>query len=1137
MDFEVGSGPQNSTIEGVFQIRLGLNPFTAATGISTLPPFVKVSPPAAGLLDTLSAALTTTAERSSGVASVLKEHSTGFPALASNASRYLSPTLTSKPLSNKDQTGTGMIINSILLRSSLGLHSPLPGTGSPRNTLKFSSRPPLGPYSPPPGKGSPLNTFSSRPSLGLYSHPPGTGSPLNTGISSPTQSAPIATTTGGAINSGIAAAAGGDNTGASAAAAIVAAGAAAAAGIFANGGDIAAAAAAAAGVAASNAELAAGGDAAAAAAAAALAEAAASSKYESEEQDEDEREDENQSLERENRSKTQATSTSVTGTVAPLSLATTTPPAPATTAPGTSPPVTSTPATLSSKATMISNATSVHGTSTPVKNSRATSTTATLYSNRTMISNGTMTASNASSTCAACATCLGFSFGANWPDLGSTISWANSSVDTEDDWDADVDDDEFSPEDADGEEGDVPESDGNSRRAWAGRFKWSALKKRHLHKRIVKAKVIKTLGQCAGFQQFVSKPPYYNAMNVVNFENQPKTQEKDDKLFMAALIRWVVPISTPPGDCSTVPTVSYLNTAQCKGDAPLPDGSTFSKTPKVGEQVWQVGGAPNKVNVNREVNIDHVYEAKYLNDFFDDLTVNQGFDCVDLKTVFGSPDGAVLTNLFANLPSKYHPEFIGMAKGLNSLKEAVTNKIWNQDLPLSWLVYGRLNKATGVKAPDITAGLAFTITGKDAMGNAVSFDPANDLEELTTAAEILDVVNTPEAIAYMSAPNDRIYAALQAFGIPCRGGPSWADRYKTYLLNRFATRNVELQNLFNRVLTKIGPNYRPQYMAAWKQRYPMERMQLPPPTSWAADFPPIQQAMQAEFASNPASLLGKRQAFPPAAAGACMLNGSTAAENASSTGSIANAISSTALAPVLISPSATSSAPAPLSPSATIAPAPIVVPPATSQTSTAAAAVPSNGDPCGPAHQDNPNYPNTCAAKVDLTSTPESYGVYCGSSAPTNIEWASCKTAYNATCANILWAAFPTGAWVWNDPGSGCAVGVWMPAGTGNAMVPSVERCNDLIFEAMTDSCSTTTTPSNVGSVNLNSLPSFSDKTKTGTQVDFGYPSYIIAPKSPSGLTKLPLGMGWSTAQVGGGGTSSTQTNSNNQYKTTNFIA
>ena len=917
----------------------------------------------------------------------------------------------------------------------------------------------------------------------------------------------------------------GDNGGDRNAAAALLAGAAAAAGIFAQGGDVAAAAAAA-GNAATAAELAAGADAASAAAAG----AAAAEAVKSDPKNNDEETEEDQSLSLESKSKTPATSTPATGT-----------------------PATTTPATLATTAPVNTTApTTLPATTTPAS----------------LASNGTMTAQTASKTCTACATCPGFEFGAKWPDLGSTTSWAGADTDDEDDWDADIDDDEFSPEDADGEEGDVPESEELSRRALAGLFYDAARKNHQLIKRVVGARKSTVLAGCPGFTQFVNKPPYYNAKNVAAFEAKPLTMDADDKASMNALIRWVIPIRTPPGDCTTVPRWELLRTEQCVGDAPLPDGSTFSKVVGVGEQVWQVGGAPNKVNINREVNIDHVYEAKYLDDFFEDLKVNQGFTCQNLKDVWDSTDGSTLTNLFLNLPSKANkelkkpanPEFIGMSKGLNMLKEAVTNKLWNKNLPLSWVKFGQKDPVTKQRGPDITLGLAFTITGKDAEGNEVSFDPANDLEELTTAAQILDLMNTPDAIAYMSAPNDRIYAALQAYGVPCQGGQSWAERYKSYLLNRFATRNVQIKDLYTRIFAEIGTSYRAEYVKAWRGVYPLERMQLPPPTSWASDLPAIQQAIQAKFDGNPASL-DKRQAAPPAM-GQCIFNANTTVGGASLSvpgrsglmgrptsapgrpglmgglssvspngSTTASVKTSAALTSTPVHPSASSSAPTLVTPIATTPGDPIVVPPATAPASTAATAVPSSGDPCGPtAAQGNPNYPDTCNATVQLTPTPATYGVYCPSAASTtSVDWESCETAYKATCAGIRLKEYPKGAWVWSDAGAGCAVGVWMPTDpAASAMTPSLTRCQDLIFGAMVRSCDDTTT-SALASVNLNAVPSFSDATtRTGVQVDVGYPSYVIAPQAPRGLRALRGGFGWSTARLGEG----VGVNANNQYGT-----
>ena len=1080
LDFEVGSGAPNSTTEGVFKIRMGQRVSSAGTGLSTTPPSKSATVLAVKSGSTQPTAPTTISKDKSRAVSVSMGQSTSLPALRPNASHQILSTVptstnASQALRNVSVTATKLTklssvtitteikarsgAGSALKRLSTGLQSlasnashPLaPGTSIDSNVLNSS----LGLYAPTShkqqtGNGTMINSNILTSTQGLYTSLPRTGFPSNTVTPLSTIVASVTTVSGGAGLNGLSVAASSASTDRNAAAA----GAAAAAGILAGGGSLLAAIAAA-GDAASTEVLAAGGSTAAADAAKAAAEEAVRQSEESE--DEGEEDDDRLSFDNQRRTTTAIVTPAISNPA--ITGPTTTPDA---NTPVTSAPVTTTPATT-----------------TPV----------------TLSPNRTMTSQVVSSSCAACTTCPGFAFGAGWPDLGSTTSWADSDIDTEDDWDADIDDDEFSPEDADGEEGDVPEQNTPLRRALGGRFSRFTRREHHLYKRIVAAKKSTSLGKCTGFTKFLSKPSYYNAMNVAAFEKTPLTMDKNDQASMSALLRWAIPLSVPPGDCTTIPKWDWLNTGQCLGDAPLPDGSTYSKVPGVGEQVWQVGGAPNTINANRDVNIDHVYEAKYLDDFFEDLTVNQGFDCSSLMNVWESKDGSKLTNLFANLPSKTNREFIGMAKGLNSLKEAVTNKIWKQDLPLSWEIYGKTDRASGIKAPDITVGLAFTITGKDAEGNEVSFDPENDLKELTTAAQILDLINIPDAIAYMSGPNDRIYTALQAYGVPCQGGPSWADRYKSYILNRFATRNVELQDLFNRVLNKIGTNYRTDYMAAWKKTYPIERMQLPPPTSWAAELPVIPQAMQANIESDPASL-GKRQASDPLAAGACILNSTTTAGGPSSTD---NRTSSTAIDTGSLSNQARYGAnnaqvssvidyasppappraaftglrtsvtnqtqaegtddhvivnegsppppafvpPPPQTTPATTAPTPVLTPPSIPQTSTAASAAPSNGDPCGPAIQDNPNYPNTCAAAPSRVFTPQAYGVTCGWTGPTKVVWTACAQVAEAVCNNIGWNDYPKAAWVWNDPGTGCAIGTYMTVAPGSAMTPSAERCQE----------------------------------------------------------------------------------------------
>lgn len=67
MDFVIGSGPQNTTAEGIFQVRLGRGVFTAGTGISTSLPFSTLSIAATSPLDATSTPMFTATRVSSGL--------------------------------------------------------------------------------------------------------------------------------------------------------------------------------------------------------------------------------------------------------------------------------------------------------------------------------------------------------------------------------------------------------------------------------------------------------------------------------------------------------------------------------------------------------------------------------------------------------------------------------------------------------------------------------------------------------------------------------------------------------------------------------------------------------------------------------------------------------------------------------------------------------------------------------------------------------------------------------------------------------------------------------------------------------------------------------------------------------------
>ena len=186
-------------------------------------------------------------------------------------------------------------------------------------------------------------------------------------------------------------------------------------------------------------------------------------------------------------------------------------------------------------------------------------------------------------------------------------------------------------------------------------------------------------------------------------------------------------------------------------------------------------------------------------------------------------------------------------------------------------------------------------------------------------------------------------------------------------------------------------------------------------------------------------------------------------------------------------------------------------------TATSVAANASNGDPCGPVHQDTPDYPNTCNAKVDLVQFPLAYGVNCSSRNPSDVHpsgfkaeqiemaWGNCMSSVQQICRTVDNSSNPTGYWIWSYQTEGCAVGVYLPSFSGSAPPPSPERCQTLIFEAIVNSCSTTTIPSSMGSVNVVSNPSYlmSDISQ-GSQVNAGYPSYIVSPTMPGWLGNPP---------------------------------
>lgn len=182
--------------------------------------------------------------------------------------------------------------------------------------------------------------------------------------------------------------------------------------------------------------------------------------------------------------------------------------------------------------------------------------------------------------------------------------------------------------------------------------------------------------------------------------------------------------------------------------------------------------------------------------------------------------------------------------------------------------------------------------------------------------------------------------------------------------------------------------------------------------------------------------------------------------------------------------------------------------------------LPRETDPCGPKVQGPDSFP-TCSngtsnssselaelgfdpGYVYLSDEPAYYGAQCMNSTDDTsaLNAKNCKVSIVDICRKINSRYSPKGKWVWSSVGGpDCAVGYWSPAYNGSAPVPDRTRCEQGIYETMMGLC--VTEPdlyfygvSNMVAVNLVNLPSANS---TGSQVNVGYPSYVIAPQ------KLPI--------------------------------
>ena len=161
---------------------------------------------------------------------------------------------------------------------------------------------------------------------------------------------------------------------------------------------------------------------------------------------------------------------------------------------------------------------------------------------------------------------------------------------------------------------------------------------------------------------------------------------------------------------------------------------------------------------------------------------------------------------------------------------------------------------------------------------------------------------------------------------------------------------------------------------------------------------------------------------------------------------------------------------------------------------TMAIPAPANGDPCGPAVQDNPNYPNTCNLVPVLGTAPAPYSINCTADEDVvkypllAIDWSNCSVSLADTCTKMVDFRTLTGRWIQNSLAPGCVLSFFLPPFPGSAPRPTAKRCAD-IFTAMANTCQHTNPQANIAGMNLATIPGLDPSYFVGNNVGKGYPS------------------------------------------------
>ncbi|KAI9691595.1 MAG: hypothetical protein M1822_007666 [Bathelium mastoideum] len=286
-----------------------------------------------------------------------------------------------------------------------------------------------------------------------------------------------------------------------------------------------------------------------------------------------------------------------------------------------------------------------------------------------------------------------------------------------------------------------------------------------LPKRQNNIKSISVLGTCT-----LAKPGTPAATTYITIPTYPAASSLEQ---YSGAVWWYVPSTAAVR--GSYPTVTVKK---------FSDKSVLTATP-VMTAVSQSASAPAPYNLGGRktplVNVDHVYELKFLKEFFAEMLKSQ-LSCADLNSFFMATDTANgreprLQTLWNQLPSSQNPDFAGMDSVLNNYK-----------------------------------GVAL------GTGSYQKFQSdADKLQFLNMLAASIYTTNLPEVAALFQKTNQRLHSAFlgidqlvakqqsqkKAAPVP-KTNKGWADAYSSYMSSRLASANSAVSQTIGQMASSLS---------------------------------------------------------------------------------------------------------------------------------------------------------------------------------------------------------------------------------------------------------------------------------------------------------------------------------------------